>query len=263
MPENSSDQAHKKRKGGNSWQKARAHTPRSSIERGDWGVFVTCERGRETKCAAEIVDLFNQNVGQPEKGGDEAESDEDEDDIETQIKKEIEGLKPNTQKSSLFEVVKFDLPCIIFVKFDKSIDPEKLVHQMCLDAHANPDQKRSRYVQRLTPARSIRKTLSVDLEEFAREILKPHFHSGGPPKKYAIRPSLRGNKKFGRDAIIKTVADLVGPEHPVDLKNYDLVILVDVVQNIMSMSVVGSDYDKLRRFSLAELYSPGSAPQEA
>jgi hypothetical protein len=47
---------------------------------------------------------------------------------------------------------------------------------------------------------------------------------------YAIRPSVRGNKKFSRDTIIKTVADVVGPEHPVDLKNYDLVILVDVVQ---------------------------------
>jgi hypothetical protein len=41
---------------------------------------------------------------------------------------------------------------------------------------------------------------------------------------------VRGNKKFNRDTIIKTVADVVGPEHPVDLKNYDLVILVDVVQ---------------------------------
>lgn len=100
--------------------------------------------------------------------------------------------------------------------------------------------------------------------------------------KYAIRPSIRGNKKFSRDTIIKTVADLVGPEHPVDLKNYDLAILVDVVQvssfgrlshetkkmlishqNVMSMSIVGSDYDQLKRFNLAELYTPVPAPQEA
>ncbi|KAL4810538.1 hypothetical protein BDV18DRAFT_58725 [Aspergillus unguis] len=266
MPEDSSTQPQKRSKGDNRWLKARAqsHTPRSTIETGDWGVFVTCERGREGKCAAEVKDLFNENMEQPKVGKDDVESDSDEDDIEAQIKKEIEGLKPNKGKrSSLFETVKFDLPCIIFVKFDKSIDPEKLVHKICLDAHANPEQKRSRYIQRLTPARSIRKTLSVDLEEFAREILKPHFHSGGPPKKYAIRPSIRGNKKFGRDTVIKTVADIVGPEHPVDLKNYDLIILVDVVQNVMSMSVVGSDYDKLKRFNLAELYSPESAPQES
>ena len=41
---------------------------------------------------------------------------------------------------------------------------------------------------------------------------------------------MRGNEKFNRDAIIKTVADVVGPAHPVDLKNYDKIILVDVVQ---------------------------------
>ncbi|KAL4918547.1 hypothetical protein BDW62DRAFT_210392 [Aspergillus aurantiobrunneus] len=264
MPDNPSDQSYKKRKGGNRWKKAQhqAHTERSNIETGDWGIFVTCEIGRENKCAAEVVDLLTQNVERPGNGGDEAESDSGEDDIEAQIKKEIEGLKPTTtEKSSLFETVKFDLPCILFVRFDKSIDPEKLVHQICLDARANPGQKRSRYIQRLTPVRSIRKTLSVDLEEFAREILKPHFHSGGPPKKYAIRPSVRGNKKFNRDVIIKTVADIVGPEHPVDLKNYDLIILVDIVQNVMSMSVAGSDYDKLKRFNLAELYNPDTAAQ--
>jgi tRNA acetyltransferase TAN1 len=124
-----------------------------------------------------------QNVEKAGDSADEADPDSDEDDIETQIQKEIEGLNPSTKKSSLFQTVKFDLPCLSFVRFDKSIDPEQLVHRICLDAHANPDKKRSRYIQRLTPARSIRKTLSVDLEEFAREILKPHFHSGGPPMK--------------------------------------------------------------------------------
>lgn len=53
---------------------------------------------------------------------------------------------------------------------------------------------------------------------------------------YAIRPTIRGNTKFKRDAVIKTIADAVGPEHPVDLKNYDLMILVDVVQvNLCAM----------------------------
>lgn len=41
---------------------------------------------------------------------------------------------------------------------------------------------------------------------------------------------MRGNSKLKRDIIIKTVADAVGPEHPVNLTNYDLMILVDVAQ---------------------------------
>ncbi|KAL4885131.1 hypothetical protein BJY04DRAFT_215006 [Aspergillus karnatakaensis] len=251
-------QSHKKRKGGQKWQK-----DEGLLRSNDWGCWVTCEIGRESKCASEAVDLFTQAVEETANDREGVESSADEDDIEDQIKKEIEGLKPSKKKSSLFQTVKFDLPCIVFVRFDKSIDPEKLVYQIIVDAKENPDKKRSRYIQRLTPAPSIRKTLSVNLEEFAKEILKPHFHSGGPPKKYAIRPSARGNKKLGRDVIIKTVADVVGPEHPVNLKDFDLLILVDIVQNIMSMSVVGGDYDKLKRFNLAELYNPDSTPQES
>lgn len=72
---------------------------------------------------------------------------------------------------------------VIFVRLDKSIDPVELVHRLCAEAQTNPETKKSRYVKRMTPVTEIRKTLSVDLEAFAREILKPHFHSGGPPKK--------------------------------------------------------------------------------
>jgi hypothetical protein len=50
------------------------------------------------------------------------------------------------------------------------------------------------------------------------------------PIQYAIRPTVRGNNKFNRDSVIKTIADVVGPEHPVDLKNYDLIILVHLIQ---------------------------------
>lgn len=79
---------------------------------------------------------------------------------------------------------------VTFIRLDKSIDPIKLVHDLCVEAHANPERKRSRWVKRMTPISSIRKTLSVDFEAFAREILQPHFHSGGPPKKVCFHVSL-------------------------------------------------------------------------
>jgi tRNA acetyltransferase TAN1 len=41
---------------------------------------------------------------------------------------------------------------------------------------------------------------------------------------------VRGNSKLSRDVIIKVVADVVGPEHPVNLTNYDHMILVDIAQ---------------------------------
>ncbi|KAJ6093310.1 hypothetical protein N7486_008599 [Penicillium sp. IBT 16267x] len=252
MP-NNSNQSSKRRKG--QWtQKQRKST---DIEAGDVGIFVTCDIGRESKCVAEITDILSQVIENDAKPEVDEDSDDDDADIEAQIRRELEGLQPSQKKTRPVQAMQLDIPCVVFARFnDKTVDPVKIVHQLCLDAQANTDTKKSRYIKRLTPITMVKKTLSVDLEAFAKEVLKPHFHSGGRPKKYAIRPTCRGNNKLNRDVIIKTVADVVGPEHPVDLKNYDLMILVDVVQNVIGMSVVGSDYDQLKRFNVAEIYDP-------
>lgn len=180
-------------------------------------------------------------------------------------------MKPNKSKA-LLKSIMLDIPCcmpdvfpsiygtnsdksypVFFVKMDKAFDPVQITHRLCSEAQANPENKRSRWIRRLTPITLVRKILGGGLEELAREVLKPHFHSGGPPRKvcrihllygiscafaaytcyvtqYAIRPTIRNNITLSRDTVINTVARMVGPGHSVDLKNYDLLILVDVVQ---------------------------------
>ncbi|KAJ5683752.1 uncharacterized protein N7477_000097, partial [Penicillium maclennaniae] len=236
---------------------------RVSMESGDSGVFVTCDMGRESKCIREAVDVFSHAVeSSGELKTEEEDEDEDDGDIEAQIQRELAGLQTSKDKKRPFQGMQLEMPCVVFLRLDKSIDPVSLVHRLCSEAQAHPDTKNSRWIKRMTPVSTLRKTLSVDLAAFAKEILKPHFHSGGRRRRYvllriyAIRPTIRGNNKFKRDEVIKTVADAVGPEHPVDLKNYDLMILVDVVQNVIGMSVVGSDYDQLKRYNLAEIYDP-------
>ncbi|KAL8831410.1 MAG: hypothetical protein Q9191_000889 [Dirinaria sp. TL-2023a] len=64
-----------------------------------------------------------------------------------------------------------------------------------------------------------------------------------------------------RDDVIKQVATAVGPQHSVDLKEYDLLILLDIYKNVLGMSVVGSDFEKLKRFNLAEIYDPTPKPE--
>lgn len=63
-----------------------------------------------------------------------------------------------------------------------------------------------------------------------------------------------------RDDVIKQIAQIVGPSHSVDLKHYDCLILVDIYRNILGMSIVGSDYEQLKRFNLAEIYDPTPRP---
>lgn len=65
-----------------------------------------------------------------------------------------------------------------------------------------------------------------------------------------------------RDDVIKQVAQAVGPSHSVDLKHYDCLILIDIYRNVLGMSVVGSDYEGLKRFNLAEIYDPTPQRQD-
>lgn len=58
-----------------------------------------------------------------------------------------------------------------------------LVHRICADAEAKPEQVRCRWIRRLTPITQTRKVLGGGLEELAALVLKPYFHSDGPPKK--------------------------------------------------------------------------------
>ena len=69
-----------------------------------------------------------------------------------------------------------------------------------------------------------------------------------------------------RDDIIKQIATIVSDLEEgwtVDLKNPDVIILVDVYRNILGMSVVSREYENLRRFNLAEIYEPTPTRQDA
>lgn len=139
------------------------------------------------------------------------------------------------------------------------------------------------------------------LESVAKEVLAPHFHQANvTPKKvrfffffcisiiaqaradvstkltliqFAVRTNMRNHNTLKRDAIIKMVAGLVGQPHKVDLKNYDLLITVEIyqvgtiietkrveslerkadigMQNICGVSVVDHRFEELKRYNIA------------
>ncbi|EFQ98125.1 THUMP domain-containing protein [Nannizzia gypsea CBS 118893] len=261
---NSDSRDKKRQKGQWKGHDKRKSNSKEKLASGDSGIFVSCDRGREGKCSAEILDLLSQEVPSvdPDQKNDSTgdENENDEVDIEEQIKREVELMQPKRSKAP-FRLVSLDVPCLIFVKSSNTLNPVDIVHRLCIDARTHPERKRSRWVKRLTPITSMRKILGGGLEELARDVLKPHFHSGGPPRKYAIRPTIRNNTDCQRDSVIKLIAGIVGSEHSVDLKNYDLLILVDVIQTMCGMSVVEGDYDELKRYNLSEIYSPTPRPE--
>ncbi|KFY72716.1 hypothetical protein V498_10082 [Pseudogymnoascus sp. VKM F-4517 (FW-2822)] len=77
---------------------------------------------------------------------------------------------------------------------------------------------------------------------------------------YAIRPTIRNHSLLKRDVVINTIANLIDKSHKVSLTNPDKVILVELYQNVSGISVVGSDWETLKRYNLNEIYLPTPKP---
>ncbi|KAL2430275.1 hypothetical protein ABEF95_003295 [Exophiala dermatitidis] len=275
---------------GKSNKRQTAQISASGIHNDDVGIFVSSDKGQERKCLQEISDVLNEYVDMNGKQPDEdapSNRETPNGDIEGDILAELDDLRAESgSKSSApkFSLVTLDIPCVSFVRFPSraetglDLDPVQIVHDICLSASKKDSTgPRSRYIKRLTPVSLIRKTMPNGLEYLCDQILPAHFliqpesvgeTQSGPapsetatntPAKFAIRPTIRNNNKLNRDQIIQTVADKINAlgrgQHTVDLNGYDKLVLVDVYRNVVGMSVVGSDYEKLKRFNLAELHA--------
>ncbi|KAF2122426.1 hypothetical protein BDV96DRAFT_461051, partial [Lophiotrema nucula] len=251
--------SNKRAKGKKQWGMPRKEAAEGrGIHPGDVGIWATCAMKKEAKSVADLRDLFSEYASKlygvdPANAAAENGGTDDEADIEAEISKELEDIR-KPDKNPLFVSRKLDTQCLLFFRTRQPLDPVSFVRSICQDAADGVEQKRCRFVKRLTPITAIDKATERGLDEVAQQVLAPHFH--GPDragKKFAIRTNIRNNKEFTRDQVIKSVAAAVGPGHTVDLSGYDLLILVEIYKNICGMSVVSPDFDRLKRFNLAEL----------
>ncbi|KAH7558238.1 hypothetical protein BM1_05510 [Bipolaris maydis] len=261
----------KRVKGKKNWEMPRRDMSNRAIQAGDAGIWATCSMKKEAKSVADLRDLFQEVshcfmhqqphivVSERLTGSGSDDSDSEEGDIEAQISKELADIRNPTTKP-LFTSVKLDTQCLVFFRTRSPLEPVSFVHKICQDIADGAQPRNLSYVKRLTPITATEKATHQGLESVAKQVLAPHFH--GPDqagKKFAIRPSIRNNKEFLRDDVIKTIAATVGPGHKVDLKAYDLLIIVEIYQNVIGMSVVGPDFEKLKRFNIEELRQPISS----
>ncbi|KAK6332817.1 hypothetical protein TWF696_002839 [Orbilia brochopaga] len=244
------------------------------------GIFATCDTGRESRCVAELYRLFeeyadklygpedagtealmpNEAEDEPGEGEDKAkDKDKDDDrDIESEIAAEISNINAKkTKKGKRITSIKLDTQCLIFFHTRAPVDPAELVAYIFKDIEGSR-KRQTRFTNRLTPISRTGKANYENLEVIAKEVLQPHFHSGRTGIKFAIRPNLRDHNVMNRDEIIKTVARAVGTEHKVDLKNYELLVIVEVFRNICGVSVV-RDFEHYKRFNLAKVLDESDA----
>ncbi|EHK23247.1 uncharacterized protein TRIVIDRAFT_220521 [Trichoderma virens Gv29-8] len=77
----------------------------------------------------------------------------------------------------------------------------------------------------------------------------------GAPFTYAIRHTMRNHSILESQAVIKMVAGMIKPEHKVNLKNPNKVILVEIFQMFCGISVVDAkEWEELKRYNINVLY---------
>ncbi|KAF2972051.1 hypothetical protein GQX73_g1547 [Xylaria multiplex] len=247
-----------------------------TLEVGDTGFWVTCQRQKEMRAADEILSIceeYGQKLfGINSDAAGEDEEDQEDEDIETAIEKEIAAMKPaNKPKDSPFDLVKVNVDCVLFMRTRAPVEPLVLVREICKDAAAAKDRSlwRSRFVNKLTPITLTGKATEKGLEDVAKKVLSDHFRLADSETEekddieshacsYAIRPTIRAHTTLKRSEIIEKVANMISKRHKVELKNPDKVVIIEIFQTFLGMSVVDEDWEAMKRYNIHELYISAS-----
>ncbi|GAP89843.1 putative THUMP domain-containing protein [Rosellinia necatrix] len=260
-----------------------------SLEVGDQGFWVTCQRHKEMKAADEILSMCDEYGkklfgidpdGAKDGAGEEEAGAEENEDIETAIEKELAAMREPTvtgkgigkgegggkpkDAAAPFDLLKMNVDCVLFMRTRAPVDPLALVREISRDAAAAVDRSvwRSRFINKLTPITLTGKATEKGLEEVANKVLAAHFRlgeDGGEGEdeafSYAIRPTIRAHTTLKRIDVINKVASMISNRHKVELKNPDKVIIIEIFQTFLGMSVVGKDWEAMKRYNIHELYA--------
>lgn len=237
------------------------------------GIWATCVKGKEKGTVGELYDLFESLAADmwPVEGYDSSandrdngsDADENEDDLETQIAKEVAALKrPKVEKR--FANCLTNTQCVIFMSCKPPVDPVKLVMQ-----HVDNVQKtgvtRTKYTHRLTPVSGTCVANLPELHSLCRRTVAAYSaqdNSEGSPRarKYKVELRVRNHNTLTRMEIIQEVAKCMPSNYTVDLDNPDVFVLVEVFKSTFGMSIV-EDYYRFQKFNVMELANAHNEPE--
>ncbi|KAK3703543.1 hypothetical protein LTR37_014390 [Vermiconidia calcicola] len=266
----------KRQKSRQQWRVPRKHEEGvkalNVIRPGDSGIWATCNKGKERACIGELRDLFTAYADNMYEEKITAEAMEavvatseaqSAGGIESEIQSEIADMRQPGSRQ-LFTPLRVDVQCVVFFKTVAPVEPVSFIKTVCEDAMSAARRKRTRWAKRLSPMTLMGRASEEGLEKVATEVLAPHFHrTPFQRRKFAIRPTLRNHNILSRDSIIRQIATIVGPGHEVSLKDYDLLIIVEVYQNVCGVSVLDDSFERLKRYNLAEIFDPTPANENA
>jgi len=176
-------------KGAGAWQTPQHKAKVASLQDkgvtigvGDKGIWVTFARGMDAKAISEFNLLCDEygktmyNIAPPDE---DVESDNEAEDIEDSIKKELEGISGGGKSKSKrnFKAIKAGIECVFFMKTRDPVDPVELCRRICQDASLCTDlkERKTKYINRLTPVTFVDKASENGVARVARKALAAHF----------------------------------------------------------------------------------------
>lgn len=202
------------------------------------GIWITCDRGRENKTVSEITtlfELFHENL-QSSVGP------------QLKLEEEIMALKFTSTASKPCVInIGNDIECIRLIRLS---DPYSFVEAV-FDKILNNDIFSLKYTHRIIPIERLCQAHLSDLISSSKDLLKKHFHQNQDSFTYSIIIESRMNNSLDKKVLISTFAELVGSSHKVDLKSPDKVIMVQILKNICTISVL-TKYHARKRYNVGE-----------
>ncbi|CAD6889046.1 unnamed protein product [Tilletia controversa] len=204
------------------------------------------------------------------------------DDIQAQIRAELAELDASSKavrsggpghgkgkagpkgpvKLARFGMAKGLIDCVTFVRVTAPQDPNALVYSL-LEEVERTGAARCRFVQRMTPVADTSAANYPSIEALASRVL-PRFFTADQPRTYRIEPRIRAHNIVKRDPLIQLVGEQVALQagsHSVDLKNPELVIVIEILKNICGIGVV-EHWSRFKRFNPAMVAEEVSKQRE-
>ncbi|XP_005420543.1 THUMP domain-containing protein 1 [Geospiza fortis] len=210
-----------------------------------------CELGTAARCSPTNGACMKFSDHEERLSGSDRE--EDEDDVEAALKKEVGQIRASTeQKLRRFQSVESGANNVVFIR-TQGIEPENLVHHILKDMHTTK-KKKTRVILRMLPISGTCKAFMEDMKKYTETFFEPWFKA---PNKgtFQIVYKARNNSHMSREEVIKELAGIVGslnPENKVDLNNPQYTIVVEIIKTVCCLSVV-RDYVLFRKYNLQEV----------
>ncbi|TPX67059.1 hypothetical protein SpCBS45565_g04023 [Spizellomyces sp. 'palustris'] len=238
------------------------------VEPGMQGIMAFCTMNKEKQAVAElrnILDEFAEQLYGREQNSEESTindsvADEEGQDVADMLDRELKQLQSKREgKEEQFHWRKTNIDCMVFLQTHHPIDPSDFVYRILTDLQTKKI-KRTRYTMRMHPVQETCRAYMDDIKQLAQRLLSPYFHQEEQsPVRWACEPRIRWNDKIKRGDLIIEIANVVGQNHVVNLKQPELTVVIDIFKNICAMAVV-RDYPGLKKYNLEKIFE---AEQEA